>query len=1087
MQKRGQVTIFVIVGILLLFTIIIITWLVRIAEQDRLDAQAQEAVDAFIQTTALNHYITSCLDKVASEGLHVLTTQGGVIYDYQGGLTSTQTDAGNLFEVGYQYYPYRQIFFENGQLVSYTYNISYAIRPYVDCPSFVYLPTNLTDEATSYYPVAKTFFSDYTGRFNSYFFANPPGCGLLSRQTTWSGFLGKNNLPSLCSYDGVNLGKGVCHSRFGFDTVAEQNAMERQLERYIQTQLPTCVNISMYELYSGSNVTIIDAPNITLLFQKPRGVLVQAEYPFLVSIQGKEPILKQALFQKTLPVAMNNFFNYVFMYIKQAVSDPFFSITADWHNITKNSFYLPYYDVRIHHSTYECNDSTISYCTDKVLTVTDTSSELLGKPLTFQFAIAQRKPVLNYLHDSSQSAVINSKQINYQYQINDTISLPVTPMDPDGDAIEVNVSGWKETFDDYLDVVACNTEPGGCTLENHWAHMRKKPLLADAIRWTESGIFLTPSYRMEYKTNDTDLGLHNVTIIVTDEYGLQDFQIVRILVFDLPKAVLNAYNLFTDINDSFASVEDPYVLDGSASSPSILAGGTLTDYQFEDLTEDVLHVIQESTLQLPVPEGITIANITHVWFNRSRLSSSMPAEEHEITLIVKQGDIATSNPDTELITVTQCLPHGYTGYDTPSATFSRDDFESLPYPYSSSPDSYAASHVCCEPSLLFSSSAANPPQLKGGTYAPTSVACYEDTFRTTYPFFSYSLLNKAVVDTSDGLVLPATKENYETIFGTNAYRAHAYGGQTFYHTPDAINFKTNNQLNDIWQVSYRQSCSGQRGNICGGKLSNTWFRTNCPDTFSAPNQFARCHGPNFVGFNIQDTLLTCTSYTGTTFEQQVYDSISSESGLQERFEEVYSPEEFTAIMAGHCAGPTLANLQPTGYMTVAVSVGAFSCMGTCDGGDCGFTDLTLCSCDKDTVCDAFTADDFIAVDGTVLAHRCLGSGEQAVACTRSCLPSPSTTEASCECRGGTYFGGNCCEFGSEAVFIGPDQGCFQGAVFDPDTIQSTSQGSTLFCGGQFYVCGSSSGYTNPLVTFITPGFGTTLCGRTCMSVGPSWV
>jgi len=86
-RKKAQLTLFVIIGLILLITVSMILYTQRVTLNNKLQSQAKQAVSGFIEQNSLNQYVKGCLDLVASDGLLLLGEQGGVIFEYQGGLT----------------------------------------------------------------------------------------------------------------------------------------------------------------------------------------------------------------------------------------------------------------------------------------------------------------------------------------------------------------------------------------------------------------------------------------------------------------------------------------------------------------------------------------------------------------------------------------------------------------------------------------------------------------------------------------------------------------------------------------------------------------------------------------------------------------------------------------------------------------------------------------------------------------------------------------------------------------------------------------------------------------------------------------
>ncbi|MCF7798761.1 hypothetical protein K9M74_02555 [Candidatus Woesearchaeota archaeon] len=1082
MQKRGQITLFVIIGILLVIVVAIVLSARNLTEQARLDAEADNLIEEFVQTSALHHYVSSCLDKVTSEGIVLLSQQGGVIYESQGGLTpdkTQNTDADQSFKQGVHYYPFTYTTLERGNLVEKQFNISYGIRDYADCPiALPPRPINLSNEETSYYPIKDTFFTAYTTRYANNFFDSLPGCNLLSREISWSGFLGKNNMPPLCSYDGPNKNTLVCNSLYGFDSMAKNNSLERQLQTFVEYELPVCVNFTMYENILGSNITVIDEPNVSIYFQQPRGMQVIASYPFIVRVQGKEPIIRQFDFQKKFSININEFYNFIYILVKNMVRNPYFDVREEWDNPDFNPFYYPFYDVNVLPSELDC-DIEGSVCLDQVLRVTDTSSQVLGKPLTFNFAIQQRKPALDYLHwPRTPPTIINENVVNFQHQIGDRVTIPIDFIDPDGSEVTVQLTGWKADANDMFNETCCDELDDGCALANHWqCVVRDNDPPEDFVnQWKDFNAEATS--QTWYDTTDEDIGLHNVTVIVTDAHGLKDFQIVRILVFDLPVAVLELRNLFDDINNSYASIEDPYILNASNSQPALLRDDDSLVYTFIDNKDGKIITTSNNVLSLPIQEDITIHNVTAVWFSAENFSGNV-IEKRQVSLAVSQEGL-TSDPDVKTIHLAACLPHGYKGTISNEA-ISKNDYESLPYPYYSG-EEYQASHVCCVVENPLSQDNIPSGGLRGGDYADSSMVCYEKDFKITYPYQDYTLLQTAILD-KDKTVVDVNKTSYG-----NKFLADAYGGKDFTHSPSDISF-SDNRMNNFFSVNFKQFCSAQRGNTCGGTINTEWIETECTDfTPALENQFARCAGPSIVGFNKEEENLVCRDYSSTTFEKQLYDSFNDDSELEPAFKEFYDKkydkDVFEYIQKGYCAGPQGGNLQDNGVIAPQPSAGDFSCMGVCKSGACGLSDLSACTCDGNPVCKDFTAADFVTDQGSLQDYRCVEN----TACLSNCQIAPQNSQAACECRNGIYMAGNCCETGSSNIFIIPDgtRACFQGEVLEENNLVQTPYGEALLCGNSLLFCDDYLGPYNTYVQTVTTSTTKKYCSHTCLPSTREW-
>ena len=95
-NKSGQVTIFIILGIVILFVVIFIMMLVSRIQTEQIDAAKEKIVSRIFQKEALRVYVEDCLDDALTEGILLLGKQGG-IWREQGGFWDFSEQKGVLF------------------------------------------------------------------------------------------------------------------------------------------------------------------------------------------------------------------------------------------------------------------------------------------------------------------------------------------------------------------------------------------------------------------------------------------------------------------------------------------------------------------------------------------------------------------------------------------------------------------------------------------------------------------------------------------------------------------------------------------------------------------------------------------------------------------------------------------------------------------------------------------------------------------------------------------------------------------------------------------------------------------------------
>lgn len=111
-SKKSQITLFIILGIVLLFSFILLYHISSLGTENQTDANT---VQSLVKSSFLNSYITKCLHRVAADGLLALGNRGGKIYlassdkklDHNGkpvlyGITKSQLPAWKTFPFPFQ-------------------------------------------------------------------------------------------------------------------------------------------------------------------------------------------------------------------------------------------------------------------------------------------------------------------------------------------------------------------------------------------------------------------------------------------------------------------------------------------------------------------------------------------------------------------------------------------------------------------------------------------------------------------------------------------------------------------------------------------------------------------------------------------------------------------------------------------------------------------------------------------------------------------------------------------------------------------------------------------------------------------------
>ncbi|MBI4739834.1 hypothetical protein HY772_09965, partial [Candidatus Woesearchaeota archaeon] len=513
-------TVFVIIGIMILFTFVSLQMLTRQTAQIQLRESTQKLIVDLLKSGALPYYVNTCLDRSLKEGLVLAGQQGGNIYSFQSGSVALPSKYLSMSGV------------LNGQPVS--AQVAYGIS----------MPPLANDTV---YPFPPGY---------------PGGAGksLQVPKLEWKNFgrFGDVTLRRLCDANGANKPFAV-GTVGGFTPIclnnmyADVESTQWQLEQFIKKRLDACVNWSAIAQETAYNVTSLDAPNVTLRLGDV-DVWVDAFYPIRVKVGGREPVSIVADFHVREPVRLKRVVEIAsFMSIYDSYS-------LNW-NISEHAMQLPFWDSFMSLKVFKYPLPGVWH---DVVEVQDDASQIDGQPYVFRFVRENRYPVLDYIHEVSENQTFDIVTIE-----NNTIWIMPNPdwskvYDPDEDNLVYDFTGWKETCDEPFDFVnglnvyTCSNEV-----------RRPEEFLPQSVRnpgdWTNSEQYKVSQRNASIVTDHSDIGPHNVTVWVCDEEGLCDYQVVRVMVFDIPELHFDAPAVYGDMPTFSASVEDPFRFDASGT------------------------------------------------------------------------------------------------------------------------------------------------------------------------------------------------------------------------------------------------------------------------------------------------------------------------------------------------------------------------------------------------------------------------------------------------------------------------------------------------------------------------------------------
>jgi len=690
-MKKGQVTVFIIIGILVLMIFAMVFYFRNEVKEKDIQNTIDRIRSLFREQGKYHQYVQNCISQATTEALVISGRQGGAIYDYQ--VNGTKQYLGPpMFAYGEYVLP--------DSVEANAYNVSYGIyRPVLGSqfhPDIPFYPYGLTSLVTN--PrVISPFYVNVFGNFP------------------------RSPLIPLCDYNGANrlsLSSTMACETYDSRAEADNNNIQQYLEAYIENRTSGCVRLETLPELENMNVRKGNVTaNITFA---ENDIEVHLEMPILIEVGAYEAEIQLDTFEISKRLRLKKVHELVAHLIERDINDIYFDIVRDAGKLT------------------DCKDITggNSRClkqgmfvskvrnpyrnsSDDLLVITDREYKLEGIPYTFQVAIDNRVPALDLIRDE-----VGAGSFHFDYVVfaGDTIEIDPTGIDPDEDQhnhigemeYTYNYYGWKETEDAYFNCVS------GCSIQDESNVVTfESPLHL----WTKSALYNATRRKASYRTVPGDLGVHTLKVEVCDEAGLCDYQAVIILVINGTFA--GGVTKYLDVGAGKASIEDPYTL-VTPITFDLYPGETGLRYEW-NLQRLGASTWSQSTVtpNVSFPQsGYSILDI------ESKMAPYFPAfGNYSIQVdILRPDDTVVSTGDPNWFNVYECLPHRSI---------------SPPYPYQTI-DPFMANHSCCN------GDPTEPDQLGWGTVKDSSSVCYtaveygcrEDGNYTAYPGFEQSVCSE---------------------------------------------------------------------------------------------------------------------------------------------------------------------------------------------------------------------------------------------------------------------------------------------------------------------------------------------------------
>jgi hypothetical protein len=928
-SKRAQITVFIIIGIVLIAVFGFIFSITKEVSKAKLETEANRIIDAVLATTSLNYYVTLCVEESTKSSLNLVGDHGGPV---------------NL-----SIYPTPNVYF-NGSGINLErfckdpatpaiipcegipYNVSYSIMRWNAVRDKINNSNNVPDinltpcHPRMGLPYKYNIFNSSLNRPENNCITNPKSCESevsLGPLPNWNvapfycGF--RNNInefkqlpeveygrsdytlplckPGQCLTDVLKVGIPFTTKLKSINVYAGAGAtnIQEQMEDQIAGLVKECVRFDEVEAFRAFNITKEEVfINLTLA---DNGIEILATFPLTIKIQDYEPVIRVLQFKSIIPVRLKPVYKLARYLAEKENTDLNFSIERDWN---KSMYYNSDFTLEIIKSGNRtiCSPACVSTPTNnvvpggaRIIRINDTNPShfLRNGPFTYQFAIQNRPPVLDYIGDSYPP---NPSLTGYDIVVveNQTITIRPNATDPDDDKVSYVYSGWKETWDEEFDEdlhTDCRQNAENCMVRD----MTSKPRI-----WTRSSLYHLTRSAANYTTSHADIGPHQVTVCAVDSYwlvDLRDCQTIRILVDDVfqVKAVKDqSCTLYGSVDSNASSFEDPLCLEarvtdyfgtGSIKYEWSIRKATDTSGAYKNFyVGDKSKIIIPLNSTLGTNSGDFYYDIKNIKGFFNQITPLLP-DVYQILLKVTKnpGPAAIEATDELNSTFYQCLSHS----------------SSVPsFPFDGLENHYLADHSCCTPSGA------------GGVFKNKGTVCYTSTSEYGCYFSDFEIANDVRTAVS------------------NVNKTAIIGGNKLSNPTFNITDLDNEAKNDVFVRYLNGTCSGTRGNTCTGDLFEIRkSRTPSCDDIEGPDE--KCSG----------CPMTPTS---------AYECIKAPLGS------TWNKEVGLTGATGQCNNDPICTNEPdslNGYSTPANANNnnvQYLCNATCDGeGNCAATKPEFCT------------------------------------------------------------------------------------------------------------------------------------------------
>jgi hypothetical protein len=471
-MKRGQLTIFVLIGIILVATVFFATYvaLQLSAEQgERRQDQLEDQQQAYDQ---LNQYLRSCVENRIANATGKIFRQGGYLYNDQNG-TATRDHTVTYAPDG----------------TTQANDVKIGLRATYPCDQ--------AHQEPPAYPAGNTSFDDY----NDYGENGACYDDVYDHQFS-AGFLGLVNFPRTCTPSSSNRVDTInsdftdvqCGRTLAINPV---HSLETHLEDSTEDILRDCAANTSEVRSIGSSITLTDAPNVSIGYGDET-TLFDAQVYFEADAATTTGTVQRTQFTYEADLPLLTVWNDIYQALKEEATKPN-------HNFSEAlSEYSVQTDERSDHIVYEIQDNDIQWG---------------AGPVTIITAVDKRPPILDYLNRHSKNG------LNAVVEAGNSLYLKPDTVDPDDQATPtLTYEGLGETLT-AIDP-AGRAQPSDSLGEARAITSSSPPQAGNRLGDNPSG---------QHRINDPYAwGLYTARVNVEQNGEVGDYQDVNVLVVDNP-------------------------------------------------------------------------------------------------------------------------------------------------------------------------------------------------------------------------------------------------------------------------------------------------------------------------------------------------------------------------------------------------------------------------------------------------------------------------------------------------------------------------------------------------------------------------